>query len=438
MSLPDLDNYFDIPNKSIGGQDNKLVLGGTARLGGIEFTADRIGQILDNATVNTIVAKDASDLLVIDSTKNYLVDGVIDMGDQPIIVPPGGISIGALNGARDTSKLISSADNYSLFTTEGGSYSGSGVMDNLTIEVTGTNSQVFNVDNAENGNAWDITGTNFVSCTSLGQMTDYRQMLMNNVGFIFINDGLTFNGNWSGGMAVLTSIAVGFPAATLFKEGTDLLISGSVRSDINFLSVDDAAILFDFQPSNIVNDGAFSLVNVRTDATDVVPNTPGSNVKARFSGCLGVRNTYVGGEWTVSSEVETTISTISTLVKAAGVTSYADLQHFSQTTNNAFVYDSDQVIETEIKGAISLSGTNNNVIGVQLRLWDDSASAYVNLGARFAGTMNASGRVENLAFFAHGALDQGDRVELWLENQTSTANVTLGEGGFVGVSERQS
>lgn len=69
---------------------------------------------LGNAFENTVVVKQASDLTNIDSTKNYMIDGVVDMGSTPIVVPTGGISISGLNGARDTAKLISTENNYTI------------------------------------------------------------------------------------------------------------------------------------------------------------------------------------------------------------------------------------------------------------------------------------------------------------------------------------
>ena len=387
---------------------------------------------------NLIIVKKASDFRNIDSTKVYMIDGVVDMGTQSIEVPEGGISIAGLNGARDVSILTSSEDNYTMFTSPSGGYSGDVVIESLTITVGGANSKVYNLDNDENSNALDIIGVNYVSCTSLGELTDYRQILLDGVGFIFIDDGLMFNGTWSGGIRISTTVAVGFPAATLFKEGTSLVINGSVRSDINFLSVNAASVLFDFVPANITNDAEFSLVGVRTTATNAVPNLPSSSVKARVRDCIGIRDTYVGGEWTVSSAVATTIASANTLVKVAGTTTYSDLQWFSNTTNNAFVYDSDQIIEVQAQASLSFSGANNNVIGVQLRQWDDSASAYVDIGAKFTATLNSGGRTENLVAIARTALYENDRIEVWVENQTGTANITAEVGGFVGIQERAS
>lgn len=397
---------------------------------------DFITNLETNHFENIVIVKQASDLTNIDSTKTYLIDGTIDMSSTSIIVPPTGLNLAGLNGSRDVSKLFSSEDNYTMFTTEVGSYSGNVVLNTVTMEVTGTSSKVYDLDNAGNGNALDIVDVNYLSCTSLGELTAYRQLLMSDVGFLAVQDGLTFSGTWLGGMTIISSIAVNLPAVTLLKEGTSLSFLGSVRSDINFLSVDAASVLLDFSASDISLDGGVTLSNVRSGATDAAPNLLGSNVKARYRDCQGIKNTYVGGEFAVSSTAVTVIASSGVLVKMAGTTTYADLQWFSQTTNNAFVYDSTQQIEIQVEGALTFTNSSNKLIGIQVKLWDNSASAYVDVGSRFTATIGSGGRAENVTFFARTTIDKSDRVEIWLENQTDTSNITAEVGGFVGISER--
>lgn len=390
---------------------------------------------------NTIIVKQASDLINIDSSKNYMIDGSINMGSQTIEVPIGGISIAGLNGGRDTSILYSNENNYIMFTSPSGSYSGNVVIESCTIELDGTNSQVFDLDNDGNGNALDITNVNFgqapTSTLSMGELTDYRQLLMNGCGFIFIDDGLTFSGTWTG-ITVVTSIAVFFPAGVkLFKEGTGFTVD-NVRSDINFRSVQPTSVLFDFDETNILSDGGFDLNDVRTTATDAIPNITGASVKSRFSGCIGIRNTYVGGRWTISTEATTTIAGANTPVKMAGTTTYADLQHFTGGTSNAFTYISDQPIEVEIKGTLSFSGGNNDQIRVVIRQWDDSVSGYMDVGETAPVTMGSAGRSEGVSILGYAHMEENDRIEIWVENQTDSGNITGLLGGLVSIVERAS
>jgi len=200
-------------------------------------------------------------------------------------------------------------------------------------------------------------------------------------------------------------------------------------------------VFMDFDEANIAVDSGVTLDGFRTTADDAMPNLPSSSVKVKYGDCTGVSNTYVGGEWTVSTGATTTISASNTLYKMSGTTSYADMQWFSQTTNNAFVYSSSQPISIEVRGGLSFSGGNNDVLGLQVRQWDDSAGAYVDVGAKFAATLNGGGgadRAENLSFFARTTISENDRIEIWIENQTDTTNIVSLVGGGVTISERPS
>lgn len=366
------------------------------------------------------------------------MDGLIDVGSNSLEISSGGASIAALNGARDVAGLVSSANNHTMFVSPSGSYSGDVVIENITLTTSGTNSKIFDLDNDENGNALDILGINFLNCTSLGNLDNYRQLLFNNIGFIFIDDGLTFNGTWSGGVAVLSSIVIQFPAATLLKEGTGLVFQGSVRSDINFLSTNASSVLMDFQESNITPDGGLSLTNVRTTATNAMPNLPGSSVKARYSGCQGIRNTYIGGQYQITTEATTTISAVDTPVKVAGTTTYADLQHFESNGNNSIRYIADQSIEVALQGNISISGGSNDQINLFFRHWDDSASAYIDL-PKSAATLNGGllgTRAEGITILGYTIMEENDRIEVWVENISDSSNVLALEGGLISVSER--
>jgi len=110
----------------------------------------------------------------------------------------------------------------------------------------------------------------------------------------------------------------------------------------------------------------------------------------------------------------------------------------THSTDNAFVYDGDNTIEVEVKGNLSFTGTNGDVINVYVRLWDDSASSYVDLSETAGSTLNASGRAEGVAFNAIGTMNNNDRIELWVENEIASRNVTALENGYVILSERQS
>ena len=140
---------------------------------------------------------------VIDSTKNYFIDGIIDLGTTQITVPPTGITISGYS--FDLSGLTSSEDNYTMFTSPVGG-SGGVSISGLLIEVNGTNSKVYDLVDATGFNVVETGRINYENCTSLGELNGYRQGLEVNSGRFGGSPELCLSGTWLGGFRVSTSI----------------------------------------------------------------------------------------------------------------------------------------------------------------------------------------------------------------------------------------
>jgi len=94
---------------------------------GAEYAADYSANFIDRSLIdkgygdllvaqNMVMVRQASDFGVIDSSKLYCVDGIVDMSSTTIEVPSGGLNICGLD--IEISKLISSDNNYDMFTRE--------------------------------------------------------------------------------------------------------------------------------------------------------------------------------------------------------------------------------------------------------------------------------------------------------------------------------
>lgn len=378
---------------------------------------------------------------ILSSEKLYVIDGVVDVGSTSIVVPEGGLNLSGLGFG--ISKLLSTEDNFTLFVDDGVTYSGDLFLTELDITVSGTGSKVFELDNNENFNAVEWNTVNFINCTSLGSLTDYRQGLSRNVAWISCSDGLTMSGNWSGGWAAIDSIIIGAPMTTgvLFKAGAGLLIGGSFRSNVNILNLGTSGGIFcDFAPSNITSDAGFTLSSVRADpAANNLPNMPSTSVKALIRNSPGIGDTYPGATAAPEANSTVTISVVDTLYQLTGSMTLADSYWFSLANTNGVKLDSTNSLEVEVIGTLSFSGSNNNEMVVQLRQYDSSASAYINIGPEYRTTLNGGptgGRAENITFHALATLSTDDRVEVWIKNITGTGDITLIAGGQFRVLER--
>lgn len=52
--------------------------------------------------------------------------------------------------------------------------------------------------------------------------------------------------------------------------------------------------------------------------------------------------------------------------------------------------------------------------------------------------MNSAGRAEGVGILAFGTIQNNDRIEIWIENDTAARDVTVLIDGLVSVSERAS
>jgi hypothetical protein len=384
---------------------------------------------------NVVIVKQASDLSgTLDSTKVYELDGQISMGAQTITVPSGGLTI--MGRGNTVSCLYSSENSFTLF-VDVADDAGSLTLESLDIKVDGTSSKVFDLDNSEAGGIIRITSVTFTDCTEVGELDAFQAALFNVMVWSNTLDGITFSGTWLGSIRIDSFVTRGLSATgTAFKEGASLALGSRLTSNAN-MTLQSGATGYSFTESNFTNDGDFELLaGSYSGAGTPVSGITRDNVKCKWRDNNGISNTYVGARWNVTTETATVIPGSSTYVKLAGTTTYEDEQWFSNTTDNAFVYDSTNPIEVVIQGTLSVSAGNNNQIQAKLRLWDDSASAYVDIHEHGPITMSGTGAGENKALLGYAEMEINDRIEVWIQNIAASTNITMLEGTLISVSER--
>lgn len=383
---------------------------------------------------NRVIVKQASDLAgSLDSTKEYFIDGVIDMGSQSIEVPVGGLSLSGYN--FDVSKLTSTASSYTMFTSPVGG-SGDVIGKDYAIEVSGSSSKVYDIKDATGGNAFEFARINYNNCTSLGVIDGYRQGLEVGTGRFGGKPELTLAGVWAGGYFIDTSIIRGLNDGiySIFKAGAGFSMESRFRSNMN-LDLPASASFFDFAPVNFVSpstlqiEGAIITRNGVFDATDsnITPNISASDLVSVWSGNNGMPNTFEGGSIGVSAEAVTTINTIGVYedVSAAAWTT-ADLQHFDNPTGNQIRHLGNTPREFKVIADFLIDSASNDVLTLRVSKWDDSASSFdVVLDQSRQVNSLVGGR--DVAFFSiniNTTLDQNDYIKLEVANQSSTANIT--------------
>jgi hypothetical protein len=257
----------------------------------------------------------------IDSTKEYFLDGIIDIGSNSITVPTTGLGIRGYS--FNTSGLISTADNYTMFVSESIAIgSGDLLGTDYLVKVSGANSKVYELYDATGFNAFEFTRVNYIDCSSLGDLYDYRQGLELGTGRFGGSPTLTLNGVWVGGYRITTSIVRSLSVSMttpLFKEGVLFQMNNRFLTDIN-VDLPANASLLDFKAANFPNPSTLQLKGAiisrdgifnAADA-NIVTNLSASDLSCEFKGNLGINNTFVGGSLNNTTEV-TTVEVIAIL-----------------------------------------------------------------------------------------------------------------------------
>ena len=383
----------------------------------------------------------------IDSTKEYFLDGIIDMGTTQITVPSTGLNLTGYN--FDVSGLVSSEDNYTMFISDVGG-SGNVIGKDYKVDVTGVNSQVYDLTDATGFNAFEFARINYNGCTSLGEINGYRQGLETGTGRFGGSPVLTLSGTWLGGYRITTSIVRGMSDTTaqpLFKAGTGFVMNSRFLSDAN-IDLGTLQPFVDFAPSNFPNSGTLQLQEMiitrdgvlDADDTNITPNITSDDLSSYWKRNNGLPNTYVGGTVSVVTEVTTTITTSDTYVDVEGVFLTTGAEHFTGNADGELTHDGVSPREFTFTGNLTIEGSANRELGVRFVKWDDSTSSFVNLDyTETIRPVNSFVGGRDVAFFPisyGGTLDQNDYLKLQVKNITDTSNVSLEIGSYYSIQER--
>ena len=393
--------------------------------------------------VNRITVEQASDLAgILDSTKEYFIDGIIDMGSQSIEVPAGGLNLSGYN--FNASKLISSAGAYTMFTSPVGG-SGDILGKDYAIEVTGTGSQVYNIVSATGFDAFEFARINYNDCESLGTITNYRQGLEVGTGRFGGKPELTLAGAWLGGYFIDTSIIRSMTdgAYSLFKAGAGFVMSSRFRSNMN-LDLPASASFFDFATGNFVNpstlqiEGAIVTRNGVFDSNDsnIAPNISESDLVSNWMGNNGMPNTFVGGSVGVTTETATLNSSVSAGVFLdidASLWTSADLQHFDNPAGGQLRHLGNTPREYKIVASFAIDSSANDVLTLRVTRWDDSAASFVTVLDQSRQVNNLVGG-RDVAFFTvniNTELDQNDYIKLQVANDSTNDTTAEADSYFI-------
>ena len=398
----------------------------------------------NTADLIVIVSSGADLTGVLDSTKVYAIDGTIDMtGLGAITIPSGGLTITGYG--TNVSVITSSTASHIMFDGDGSLFA-----KGVTFTVTGTSAKVFDLTANTGSEAAEFETVNFTNCTSLGEISGYRQYLELNTARIGGGASLTFSGTMSGGISVTTSVAVAMSdtsTAPLFKRGTALSIGTRFKTNIN-CDLGTLMPFCDFTNSDFVNPSSYIISGARfsrdgvVDATDSNINTgiTKSELAAQWDDNVGIPNTFEGGRLSISGTSATALSgqPIGTYLDLAGTYTADNLEHFDSPASGQIRHIGDTPRQYKFYLNIDVAGTAADVITVKVVKYDSSATSFSDIASQTREINNFTGSSDK-AFFAFQdfpTLDENDYLKIQVKNDTAARDVTAQVGSYLIVEAR--
>jgi hypothetical protein len=338
-----------------------------------------------------------------------------------------------LVGASDTTLIGGSSENCTLTSTG----LGVGVALFTTEWTTPIRHIAFvNVDTAIDINgvtnapvALDWTGLNFLNVPNIGTVSTCDNLIYSKGAFLN-SKGLRLTGT-IGTVGLDNSIFVGTgDAGNIIELDASCIITRRFRivysSIVNFGST--VGINVNVNTTIPVETYILDTVNFAGGGTYLSGVTQTSN-KSLFINSVGIDNTSVNGQIYMQDNASaTTISVANTFYKVVGTTSASSDNQKYTATDNRLTNDAAVTRKYLIQCTLSFNGTNGNVC--EFGFYDSVLSA-IRTPSRTTATANAAGRAENVHFSCVVSHVQGDYLEIWCANTSSTNDITVSDMNFV-------
>ena len=275
-------------------------------------------------------------------------------------------------------------------------------------------------DLADGQAAADWYGVNFLDCAIGVELLDVANFVFATGAFLG-GSQMVVKGTF--GSAVFTNsifVSDGTAKASLLVEST-AVINRRVRLT--------SCVFVTFASSNSINFSATASTPAQSYILETCNFSAGgvylvgvesSDNKALFKDNVGIENSSDLSQYYMSANATVTpITTSGVAVKVLGTTTSSPATSKFTNTNNRATYTGALTTYFKTVATISVQSGNNNQIGVYV-----AKNGVIETSSEVYGTAGGSGRAENIVVQTILQLSQGDYVEIFVENSSSTQDIT--------------
>ena len=368
---------------------------------------------------NTVIVSEKSDfpeptagIILLEANKTYFIYGDIDLTGDRIVTQGTNAIIGS---SSETSSLTSTGigadelinSDYTL------------VMQNITIKDVAL---ALVIDGIGNNVALDWVAVNFLNVTEIGTIKDVRNFIYTSGAFLS-SQGLKFNGT-IGTISFFGSLFIGdaTTADDIIEVLSTTIINRRFRIIYSTVSTNLLKKGINVSASATIPNEGFILDTVNFEGTGTyLTGLDHTSNKASFKACTGIVNSDEIAQYFMNGNTTaTTITTVGTAVKVAGTTTAALFNQKFDHSDNRATYLGSRTRFFKVTATLSVQSGNNNEIGIYIAKNDTLLSE-----SEIYITTNSGGRAENGMVQTIVELSQDDYIEIFVENDTSTTDVTV-------------
>jgi len=269
--------------------------------------------------------------------------------------------------------------------------------------------------------ALDWTGVNFLNVPNVGTINTCDNWIYSKGAFLN-SKGLIFDGT-TGTVGVDNSIFVGSGASgNILELASTATITRRFRLIYSSIVAFGATTGIYIDPSATVPTEGYILdtINFSGGSTYTGGVTYTDN-KTRFINCKGIDNTAeIGNYYMLNNATSTTIASTGVAYKISGTTTANTINQKFSHSDNRLTYTGGLIRDFQVSATASLTSGNNNVIGLYV-----AKNGVVIASSEMYATTSSGGRAESIACQTILDMEENDYIEIWVENESNTTNITV-------------
>lgn len=355
-----------------------------------------------------------NNIIYLEPNHTYIITNQVDLITNRLVATGGNSSLVGFNS--ENCSITSNLNNQALITA-----SGSFPMVDLTLSTTGTNSKFFDLNGYNNQNSvLDWRGLNINGIGSIGTIKDYFGVLIAYMGIRNISDGFIFSGTFTS-IAFESSNFVSMNAGGTYVTLDNVTIGRRFRTIYSAYITNDNTAL-DVRTASVIPNDNYILDTINFSGTGTY--TAGIQYfdnRAYFSNVYGVENSAsVAQLYMINNTLATTVSSTSSVYKVNGASIPNAINQKFTHVNGRLTYTGGFKKFFKISAIVSLSDGNNQVLAVYV-----AKNNQILPESEFQVATSGNGRTDNVKTQAITELSNGDYIEIFVQNKTSTTNITV-------------